>query len=45
MFAPISDGDARLAGKEIARGLAIVFIVVLVLGSVESGDMDSSIVP
>ena len=44
-FAPISDHDARLACKEVTRRLAIVAVVVLVLGGVESGDMDSSTVP
>jgi len=34
-----------LACKEVTRRLAIVAVVVLVLGGVESGDMDSSTVP
>ena len=37
-LAPISDRDARLAGKEITRYLAIFAVVVLTLCGVEGGD-------
>ena len=42
-LAPISDRDARLAGKEITGYLAIFSIVVLTLCRVEGGDTDSCI--